>query len=325
MKAKILRANSKNLYAFFICLIFTIASIAFNVVYTEEQSGNDLSTVHDYNEAIAKGEDKEGMYVNLTFSSQPYLFASKETDSGKENCYFVYEKNQAFYIIRLTDETYDSITKEYIEKKDNFSYTIRGFLKKTPEDLKKITIEEFNNLFDKKIVDSTNFSNYFGSTYLDQTYTPTYPLTVILAFVSFISGITMIVFLVIYIVSNKTLKGINVDEVEAELFGSDTLEYPKKKLFLTNNYIVSKSSGALKVILYSDIVWMYVQKRYYNGIPIGAFLTVATKNKTHQITVAKNEQELSEIMEVIYKKNGNILLGYTKENIAAYKSKGKQK
>ena len=319
MRERVLKSNNRNLYAFIICIVFAFVSIAFNVVYTEDQTEKDFSKVYDYNELISEGKDKEGLYVNFTFVSQPYLYASKETDSGKENCYLVYDKNQAFYIIRITDKTYDLITKEYINNKDNFSYKITGFIRNTPNDLKQITIEEFNKLFDKEILTEANFSKYFGNTYLDQTYSPTHAPTVILAIITFLSGITAIVFLIIYISSRKALKGINTTEVEAELMSPDTLEFKKYKVLLTNKYIVSKSSGVLKILEYDKIVWMYIQKRYYNGIPIGAFLTVATREKNHQIAVAKNETDLAEMMEVIFRKNDKILLGYTKENIDAYK------
>ena len=50
---------------------------------------------------------------------------------------------------------------------------LEGYSRLIEDDLKAIAIEEFNLLWESEIVNEKNFEDYFGSYYLDSTYTPT--------------------------------------------------------------------------------------------------------------------------------------------------------
>ena len=111
----------------------------------------------------------------------------------------------------------------------------------------------------------------------------------------------------------KTLKEFNKDELEKAL--ENSVAYEKAKIYLADEYLISTASG-LDVIKYDDLYWIYINKTKYRGITTGRYLIAIKKDKRSvQIAyVVRDEKILQEIMEKIYEKNDQILIGYTPEN-----------
>ena len=266
---KILKNNNNLL----ICsIVLLIASIGFFLGSSYFDSINKEETPLNYRDLIKKGEDKSEDYVSINIASVPYLFAAEDDSDLKS--YFVFDKDDYMYIVRLTDETYKKIRRLYNED-DNFSYILTGYLFNVPDELKILAITTYNEQNNKKILTNNNYKKYLGSTYLDEISKPMTTSAIILLCMGFLTDAFALIVFVGYIVSKvnyrKAKKMYNLDELDMELQKSTTIKYEKEQVYLTDKYIISNFMG-LKVLEYKDIIWMYNENRKYNGITIGIFL-----------------------------------------------------
>lgn len=320
---KILNGDKKIKILAIVFVIIIIALIG-GMVFLDNKRKNPDIEAKDYNELIYKGEDKENEYVYFTIVEQPYEVATKETDSSKEHYYIVFDENDSMYLVRLKTETAKRLTTEYEMDKENFSYTFKGFLKKTPIELRDITIKTYNKWAKNEVLSLSNFSQAFGTTYMDETkspYSTVYGLCVCATVIAVIAALTSIIIDIISTLSiKKILRIYDRSELEDELESDSVAAYPKAKIYLTNKYIISNIMG-LKIMKYSDIAWIYNQKHYYNGVPTGIKLLAYNKaGKCIQIaSTYRDENLLNEIIFKIQEKNKDVLVGFTSENGAAFK------
>lgn len=95
-------------------------------------------------------------------------------------------------------------------------------------------------------------------------------------------------------------------------------------LILTNNYVINLAK--FEIIKYTDIVWAYFIKTFYDGvIKVATDLVFWTKAGTfHELPELakgnkKKKSELSQnILETIHSKTNNLIIGYSSENQALY-------
>lgn len=315
----ILECSKKTLFAAIIFIAIAIFAFFYGVKVQNEDINSKNKTL--YHDLISESRDNENMYVKVVIDDLPYHVAIEEKDNITYEYYFVCEDNY-MYLARLTDKTYDKLKDMYDNDKENFSYILEGYIYYTPSELKEIAIDVYNEASGKEILNNENFSSYLGSTYLDETITPQNDTAILLYIGGFVSLIIGLICLIIYIVSfvrhKKVMQKYDRNMLETELMNA--VNYPKNSLFLTDNYIISTLNG-LMVIEYSELVWAYNEKRYYNGIHIGTYLRAYNnKNKFLQLAYTKkNEDILQEIMLKIKEKNNNILIGFTDENKKLYK------
>lgn len=281
--------------------------------------------MHTYNDLISKDEDKEEMLVKLEITNISPAFAIKEGKNTKENYHFAIDEYNYWYIVRLTDATYQKMKSELEANKENFKYVLKGYIYNDPADLKRLAISAYNQGLsaDAERLTNSNFKDYLGSTYLDETKTPNDGTSTTLIGIGIGVAILASIFLIIYISQTvklkSTLKKYNAEELKEELNNINTNEYKKQSIYLTNKYIISTING-LDVLEYSDILWVYNEKRRNNGIVVGIWIMACTKNnKRIQIASAMKEDILIEIMAKIKERNQDILIGFTNENSKQYK------
>lgn len=325
---KILEPQKRTLIISIILIVISIGVFYFATYWEKQKIKQNIP--EDYNELISKEEDVEEKYVEIKMADIPYHVATKTQDNVQQKFYIVFDEDDFMYLVRLTDKTYRKLERIYNANKTNFSYTLKGYIYKTPIELKRIVIDEYNKAKDEKVLNLLNFNSYFGNTYLDETKSPYDTASGLLMVLGIFTTVLSITLLITYIVTivnfKKVYKNYEKDDIEAELEKTTTVAYKKENIYLTDRYIISTLMG-LKVVEYKDLVWIYNEKRKYNGITIGRFL-LAYKNNNKQIQLAsakKNEEILNEVIIKIAEKNPEVMIGFTNENIKRYKEIKKAK
>lgn len=285
----------------------------------------DKEEAQVYNDLIAANKDKEEMFVELEITEIPYLFATKEEKSSKQKFYFAIDEHNYWYIVRLTDKTYEKLEEQYNADKENFKYTLKGYIYDDPSELKRLAISAYNENLEESAekLTTTNFKDYLGSTYLDETKTPFDSTATTFIGVGIGAAIISAIFLIIYISQatkvKSTLKKYDIEDLKDALNNCDMNEYKKQSIYLTNKYLISTLNG-LDVFEYKDILWIYNEKRKQNGVSLGVWLIVCTADRKRiQVGRAQKDDILIEIMTKIKEKNQDILVGFTGDNNKQYK------
>lgn len=318
--------NIKNQYKktiiyFVISIILIILSIVFyawkcSIIKTsrvQDKSLNDI-IINEKNE-----KDYKRAYINNV--SNPVKFA---IDKENNNAYYIVNDGKYLYVIYMNEEKYQSIIQSKSEVK------IEGITKYPAKDVKELAIEKFNDDKDENDkISLVDYDNYFGDVYLDMEESE----SSIAIFQIFLVVITIIPGIIIFIVNlakiinfNKIKSKYSIKELDNEMNDKNSFYYNKANLYLTPNYIIN-FSGKLFIIKYIDIDWIYPNITKTNGIKTAKSIILVTKeNKTYIISnlsniTRKSKEIYDEIWDTIVSKNSDMLVGYTEENIKAYKDK----
>ncbi len=264
--------------------------------------------------------------VYLEIDSKPVEFET--VYKGNKRSFYIVSNADKYFIVKLSDKQYEEILIEYEKVSDNFKYVIEGRSNAIFTNLQDSAKKTFNELKNEKIITSSNFEDYFGSSYIDvEDNTKGMIKTLCLGF-----GILFIVIDVIVIIGyvyglktyKKMIKKYGKEELEKELNDKDVISLSKAGIYLTKKYIISNSMG-FKVIEYKDVGWVYILKRRTNGILTGSHLMIYQKNgKGDTFASMRRPEELKNLIPVIAEKNKSILVGYTKDNQKKYKEMVKE-
>lgn len=311
---KVLKTGKAMMITTIVFLIITLGLIggAFYLNYQNTNNPEDLG------ELIENYQDTEGKYAKINLSYLPYGFAEEE--GSTRYYYFAMDSDNFMYVVRLTEKTYEELEKLSNNGNDTFDYEIKGYTFNLSTKLKQLAVQAANEAFENATFTYSNITDYIGNVYIDETETPDDDMSVGLFGMSILSGMFLIVFGIAFIsqvlrtrkvTGNKEL----MEELRNELEGLTDNPYKKQKVYLTTKYLISKVGG-LTAIEYRDIIWVYSQIRYVNGIAQGKTLMVCTKDKKKYGLVATgaNDASVEEIMVEIKDKNENVRIGFTKEN-----------
>lgn len=318
--------NIKNQYKktiiyFVISIILIILSIVFyawkcSIIKTsrvQEKSLNDIII----NEKTEK--DYKSAYINNV--SNPVKFA---IDKENNNAYYIVNDGKYLYVIYMNEEKYQSIIQNKSEVK------IEGITKYPTKDVKELAIEKFNDDKDENDkISLVDYDNYFGDVYLDmeESESSIAIFQIFLIVITIIPGIIIFIINLVKIINfNKIKSKYSIKELDNEMNDKNSFYYDKANLYLTPNYIIN-FSGKLFIIKYTDIDWIYPNITKTNGIKTAKSIILITKgNKTYNISnlsnlTRKSKEIYDEIWDTIVSKNSDMLVGYTEENIKAYKDK----
>ena len=318
---KILKVSKKSLIVTIILTVLATAAFIAMVVLNTPGKNVECDV---YNDLINLKQDEENKYVQLEIATLPFEFAEKKENSSTQKFYFVADESSYLYIVRLSPKKYEEIKKEHDKNPDNFRYTLKGYIFNSPYDLKKLAINAYNRGREvSERISYADFESYFGKTYLDDRITPNTNIATtclaIGAFMGIFAFVSLCIFLNNAIKTKSTIKKYGMQELESELEASDVIAYEKANTYLTNKFVMSNMCG-LRAIKYEDILWTYMEKRRQNGVTVGKYLLVLTKDgKREYVSSNLNEDTLKEIMEKIYLKNNSVLIGFTAENNKEYK------
>jgi len=208
--------------------------------------------------------------------------------------------------------------------------------------LKKIAIEVANEMFEEKVVTTSNFSDYFGSVYIDETEVPDNASGDVTYYgLGFCVGIFALMFVIIYVsrikgTTNFRKNPEKLQEIKEELADLTDNPYSKLKVYLTRKYVMAKLTGLI-AIPYKDIIWEYTQVHYRNGVAMNKSLIICTKDKKKLVIatgspddsnieeiINKSDSNIEEIMVEIQDNNPEVKIGYTKENRLFFKNYTKE-
>jgi len=313
-----------------ISILFII--IAFGFKYLESQMVKDANKkMTDLDSVIVSKENKkDNKKVYLDVKSIPYLFA---VSNSTVNSYYIVSDGEFLYVAFMSPDDFKTLNTDDIKDK---SIRIEGITKYTPKDVKQLAIDAYNEgLDDDKKITIADYDSYFGAVYLDMTAidesVAMVPLVLFIIFMG-IGNILFIVSLIVLIrftLSVKNLDGTKIDELDNEMNNSNAFYYSKVRLYLTENYIIN-FKGTFRAIKYSDILWMYPYEVRQNGVRTSKSIKILVNNtKTYIIATIdvytkKSKAVYDEIWETIVRKNPDMLLGYTSENIKAMNKKVKE-
>lgn len=332
MLKKILKYNKLNIIIFSMSILLIITSAITTHYYKSKQTDGLLDKAEDYATVIANNEEEEGKFVYIKIADVPYIVATETMDQYKNEYYVVYDENDYMYIVQLKNSTYKTICDEHEKNPDNFSYIIMGRLANIPYDLEEIIIDEFNESSEDINLNRFNYNQYFGTTYLNEN---TLTSSEVVIGISELCRIVAIIVAVIYLTVivkgliniKKSFKYVDKEELKNELSQTDIIKYTKAKIFLLDNYFVSMDVGMI-ANKYTDIAWVYISHNAktkwgttYYSVTNKSNMIVCLKDgwKYTTATVTIKEKEVySEIIEELAKKNSEIMIGYTFENLNNY-------
>lgn len=323
---KIIKLTKKQLM---IAIVLIIISICCYFGAFKFRESVNSKVPENWNNLIATDNDSEEKYVTVTTPYIPYQFGEKDENGVISKYYLIIDSNFNYYVVRLDDDTVNEMKNQYDDKGDSFSYELKGYLYSTPDEVKKLVINAFNEESEGGLT-TDNYNEYLGKCYLDETATPKDDLIGMLDAIGMIidvfAGIILIVFLINNSKTKNTLRKYDKRDIEEEIEKDNTIFYQKIKLYVTDKYLLCYANG-INIVEYSDIYWTYIEKVRYRGFTTGKYVVLITKDKKKiQLTsTLRDEKILNEVIEKIHEKNADILIGYTPENQKAFAELRKNK
>ncbi len=304
------------LYIFLIFLALGLLLIAIGI-YDNKQKESSYTYLNDI---IVNKNNEENSYAYLEIAQQPYSIAKYEND--EENAFYIVFDGRYYYIAYLSNDLYNNLNVEGLE--DN-PLTIYGTTTKTPEELRQIAIEVYNEGLDEENqISLENFNSYFGEVYLNNTSLK--KINSAFYILSIIPFTIALIFLGIFITKKIKVRNVinhlteeEMNKLEKEIEQKDSIHYEKLHLILTKNYIVSFEHG-FTILAYKDIIWIYEHKLKQYGITTANNIFVTDqKGKNYNIVSTdglnkKTNAEMKEIILAISSKNEKMLVGYSKKN-----------
>lgn len=271
-------------------------------------------------------------YASVDVSIMTDYFATNDYSGVEHKTYFVFDKER-MYIVDINDDYREQLNAVFdysYDEDENATpaeaVTLKGITKTIPDDLKKIAIDSYNDIFKPETkLTELNFDKYFKGIYLDTYEDPTSDMAglfIVAGMMVFIGGVFVFTYVKMQKTTKKAIASLEGkwDSLLNELDSDQTLYYKAAKLYLTKNYLVSYQNG-LEIFHYNDIVWIYPHDYRYNGVLAQKSIYAVTKNaKASRIAIVsankKNKKLFEELYSTIENHIPNVLSGYTKENQA---------
>lgn len=313
---KEMKKINNHLYVFIIFLALGVLFIAIGIF---ENRQNEESYIY-LNDIIENKSNEENAYAYLEITQAPYSIAKYENDA--DNAFYIVFDGRYFYIAYLSNDVYEKLNVEGLEENP---LTIYGTTTSTPEELRSIALEAYNEgLEEEDQISMEDFNSYFGEVYLNNVSLKKLNSTFFI--ISIIPFTISLIFLILFITKKiKTKKTLNkltdkeIDQLEKDIDNDKTKYYEKYHLFLTDNYIISFNHGLI-LLKYNDLLWVYEHNLKQYGITTAKNIFVMTnEGKTYNIISTdgiskKANQFLKEIISIISNKNEKILIGFNKKN-----------
>ncbi len=313
---KELKKFNNYLYIFLIFFALSILFIAFGIY----ENGKNKENYIYLNDVIENKNNEENANAYLEITQPPYSIAKYEND--EENAFYIVFDGRYFYIAYLNNNLYEKLNVEGLEEN---SLTIYGTTKSTPQNVKEIALEVYNEgVEEDNKIEMDEFNNYFGEVYL--TNVSLKNTNIAFFIISIIPFIISLIFLSLFIINKiKTKKELNrlnekeFKKLEKEIDEEKNIHYQKYHLILTENYIICLNHN-LKILKYKDLIWIYENRIKEYGITTARKVFVMNnKGKTINILTTdgqekRNENIPKEVIATISDKNDKILVGMNKKN-----------
>ena len=328
---------SRSMIIGLIGLIVALALLAVSVGRTVY----NVSKAEHLNDAIVAyyndGELKKDRIAYLDTTGF-YQVASYGDDLG----YYIAYDDDYYYIISIKEKDWDYFADQF---DDSEWVRLWGYTREIPEELKEYAIESLNEDYPDANLSVYGFDDIFGMLMLETGRDSSvkglggfFNLNGLLLGVAFLAGLFGLIYFLLGRSSKKSFKVLGDDQfgespIMAEINAPEAKWYEGAKTYLTDNYLVSMRDG-VNAVKYSDIFWMYVTNHRTNGIADYNFINIVTKDgkmvtTCNSPTFGKKRREATEIlhndiMQALKEKNSDILVGYTAENVEAFKQLQKE-
>ncbi len=297
---------------------FVLAFVTYKCIYSQD--------CKSYYELGMNGEDKEGTYAYIDLESCQ-SFATETVGTEEYDYYYAFDTNDMLYIICMTQDKFDKISEQYNLNPDNFIYHFTGYLYDAPDELKQYACEMLQECFELDYsVSEDEYDDYFLATYLDGSrsqYSSAVGFLGAATFVIFGIGLCLVIRAIYRVVvkvtsgGNKDIKLVCEDIENCENYFSDS------GVILTNNYLANTYKNPI-TIRYEDILMIYKNPRIIQGKTYYQ-IVCCTRKKNYVVGLFESENRIDEVLEMIKEHNSEILVGYTRENIAQFEQLRKNK
>jgi len=162
---------------------------------------------------------------------------------------------------------------------------------------------------------------------------PSFIPVIVLLIIPFFFPIAILVFLCatlpVMLRANKAVSKLEeaglLEQAAAELTSPSAKHFMDGKAICTDHYLFCKRFGY--IFTYEEIAWVYkhrfTQRMLFIPISVTDSLYLATKDTKAKQVVAMRKDKMDQIKNLIleiYSRNRSCLIGYSDENIAAYKA-----
>lgn len=331
--------NKSNKIYKILTVVFLVVSIL-SVAIAAFIDSKSMPEPQPFNNAIYEEKSAVWSYIDVELMSDYYAYL--EDDDGDElHRYYVVWDNEYLYIALLDNETFNRLSEvfEYSFSEDENAIPpapvrITGMSEAISDDLKQLTIETLNEWYGDNYVTEEDFQYVVGNVLINVKEDPisnASEIPFIIGFVSFILFITFgIVWLIFSIQNKNAFKKIPTEDlqhIENQIENGTTYNIPGLNIHLTKSYLVDLTNR-LQAYPYEHICWMYIFRVKQYGITTSVALKIGLRNgkvKTLGTVPRKNENDLMNIMLECSNYCNDLMLGYTKENIRAFKEIKKNK
>ncbi|MDD6224414.1 MAG: hypothetical protein PUB18_05395 [bacterium] len=313
---ELIQKHKKKLILPFLFLIVSIMFfLSHYIIHTKQ-----LTEIYPFHDVIVGEEMEENILVEVEVSEIPVVFAQYSARKNTSKYYFLMDDDY-MYVGYLDTDTFRTLNRTDISA---HPIKIQGYTKQLSGEVIDLMIEAYNREIGYEFLTLDNYADYVGKVYLDTTKVNRsnylllgmggvcFALSIIMT-ISYFKGSSQI---------RKIVYSYSAEEwklIEQELQENVVFEKADLNFYLTDHYIIDLNSG-LRIIRYSDIVWIYLYQLTQYGITTNQSIIVYTKNKKKHILLSihsssqKRKALLEEIISMIVEKNTKILIGYTKEN-----------
>lgn len=220
-------------------LILTIVFIAIAVFLLA------IGVIIDHR-ALPQGKElddvtQENEYVQCKIVDMTDCFADYSVDGSVRDEYYMATDGNYVFILNLSKKQYKELEKQVNELDENSEgIIVNGMSEKISTDLKKIAIDTYNEMYDEKLLNYSNFDTYFTPYYVNAKKTPNDSGNMFLMFGAlsgFVGEIFLLCFVILYIRTRISIKKFaeknDLAEFMVELDDPTNLTFEKTKTIFT--------------------------------------------------------------------------------------------
>lgn len=330
---------TKHYINIFLCICLIVLGGISGYFWINTQN-NDLPEPIEFLDAV-----NENQYSKIDVQLLTEEFATLERDR------YIYETREpidrfhfalddkSIYVINLdkdefkkfneiVDYTYTSDENTKLPEK----ISIAGMPELMSEDLMKMTVQKYREVFENYEYSDEEVINIIGKYYLNTKTTPNTKQYVYLGIsgILILAGIiVLIVRVVLLIISKLSLrkleKQFKLENLYIQMDSSTSQYYKRQKLMLTKDYLIN-FYPKIDIIKYDDISWLYVQKnRRHLILHLSDSIVVYNESKKKYIIATtdcygrKNKESFEEVLQELMKKAPKALIGFNQENKKAFR------
>ena len=321
-------------------VIFILAIVIASVVMTKREETETPEPI-DFttNGAVGMAAEKYAFLNVEGLTEEVAIYGDTENENSSTNDrYYIAFNNGYMYIVDLNFETIDQLKalQEYTYSEDENAVQpepvkIYGMTESIPAELEKMVLDYYNeSVSEENRISSEEFELYFGSALLNVRRSAVDTSTEMMVIIISIAALFVVV--VIHISNRLSANRINKyikangyqEEIAKQLDDFVEEKHYKDKVILTKDFLVD-TKNSFFAIKYSDIKWIHMHTvKQYGVLTVSTSLMIYLKDgKTRFQCMVINGNQTDEYLQIFNKicekLPSDALVGYTQENINAYK------